>query len=109
MERHAATADLGRGIEQLSGSEEQSRLSAALLTDDGEELARRHIETDVVDRADDAALQDILDREILDLQDGALPERAGEAGLVVSECARHGWQASSWCWPRPPCVPSPRS
>jgi hypothetical protein len=97
VERDTAAANLGGWVEQLCDAEEQGRLPAARLADDGEELAWCHVEADILDRANEAALQDVLDRKVPDLQDGFLLAWAGEAVLVVSERVRHCGQASSWC------------
>jgi hypothetical protein len=52
---------------------------------DGQELAGRNVEADVVDGLDHGRFQQVLDRQVLDLQQWAVPGlRAGQPPGIVS-------------------------
>ena len=69
----------GRG-EQLGDREQQGGLAAAGLAHDAEELARVHLEADLVHRDDRAAVPGVGHGQVADLQNRARRARPGVLG-----------------------------
>src|SRR5579875_2188321 len=82
------TATSCRAGEKLGDGEQERRLAAAGLADDGEELAAAHVEADVVDRDHRAALQQVLGGQVAHRQDGAVSWLAGHR--PSARCRRSG-------------------
>jgi hypothetical protein len=71
LEDHAAGGGLGWRHQELSDRKKQGRLAASGLADNAKELPGGEVEADLVHRLDRALLQEVLDRQVAHLEDGA--------------------------------------
>src|SRR5579883_345431 len=106
-DRRAVDQHLAAGRAQDAGDErEEGALAAAALADDGDELARRHPERDVLERLGLAVAAEIAQRDVaqLDLGRGAGSRRrhdhfALSANCVTTRSAYFTRLAGSSTWP----------